>query len=164
MIIHISTPSHTVSEISSHHDRTLARSRSLQHALRLLRWDRAMLMHKLFIFNLWTLVLRVIHPHSSERLGPPAAVLCPSPDGSHDGDAELERSSSFVKTTAKWFSCTGALLLLPLLRRKALWRPSMYGSNLSFQRRVDQSMAGQSSLLCELRRHDDGLVHLAAAS
>ena len=40
-------------------------------------------------------------------------------------------------------------LLLPLLRRKALWSPSMNGRNLNLQRRINQPMSRQCSLLLE---------------
>lgn len=55
-------------------------------------------------------------------------------------------------------------LLLPFLRRMAFRRPGVDRSNLLLQRRIDQPMPRQRSLLDELRRHNDGFVHLAAAT
>lgn len=40
----------------------------------------------------------------------------------------------------------------------------MDGSNLGLERVVDKAMAGKRRLFLELRRHDDGLEHLAAAA
>lgn len=55
-------------------------------------------------------------------------------------------------------------LLLPLLRRETPRRPSMDGSDLGLQCRVDKPVPGNGCLLLELRRYDQGMEGLAAAA
>lgn len=56
------------------------------------------------------------------------------------------------------------LPFLPLLGRVAFWGPSMDGGNLGLQEGVDQSMPCYRGLFVKLRRNDDGLKHLTAAT
>ena len=56
------------------------------------------------------------------------------------------------------------LFLIPLVRREAPWRPGVYGCNLCFQRRIDQSVSRQCVLLFKLLRNDGGIEGLAAAT
>lgn len=56
------------------------------------------------------------------------------------------------------------LLLLPLLRRQTPGSPCMDSCNLSLERIIHQPVSCQKSLLLELRRHDDRIECLAAAS
>jgi hypothetical protein len=61
-------------------------------------------------------------------------------------------------------SSTRTPLLLPLLRRETLRRPSMNRGNLLLQRIINQPMPRQRRLLRELGRDDYCFEHLAAAT
>ena len=67
---------------------------------------------------------------------------------------------------AKLDMCTRSLrlLLLPLLRREALRRPSMNLRNLLLQNTVNESVSRKRHLLRELRGNDRGVEHLTAAT
>lgn len=54
------------------------------------------------------------------------------------------------------------LLLLPLIRRQALWRPSVNGGNLLLERAIDEAMARQQRLLLKVGRHNHRRKGLAA--
>ena len=67
-------------------------------------------------------------------------------------------------TTNSTINRSGALVTLPFLRRLALCRPGVDGSDFGLESRVDKSMAFEGVEALELGRDNDGSESLTAAA